>query len=224
MAAENIELIHVEDIVIYNDDIEQLIDSICKELNITDLSREKHSRWKYILTCIGETYFKDRSILKQKSNIYNSDNGYKNISPNHCNAYNYDLINSLCDYYIKLSHKYNKVVSKMGFSLFCNIPYETISQWNDEKEYRLNPASKKIFKKLSSNSEDTLLDRGIDSNNVMGIFQAGRRLHNWDMPGVNNSKPEALPLTVEQIKQLGVKAETPAIVQNDDAPDIVSEQ
>lgn len=42
-------------------------------------------------------------------------------------------------------------------------------------------------------------DKAVDSGNVMGVFQVGRREYQWDMPGVREDTKKIVAQTPEEI-------------------------
>lgn len=47
-------------------------------------------------------------------------------------------------------------------------------------------------------------DKAIDSGNVMGVFQVGRREYQWDMPGVREETGSHRALTAAELPKLGI--------------------
>lgn len=187
---------------VYKNDIEIAIDEACEDLDITDLLKEGQARWKAVCYYVGQKVFPDRNIFKNK-NKTDFVKVPNNIIPTNCNRYDYNKIDELYNYYVQMSRKYNKLISVVAFSLFCNIPYETIRQWGtDGRERGLGTTGSYIFKKLHDDREDSLKDKAIDSGNVMGVFQVGRREFQWDMPGVKTEQSRQIK-TAEQLPQLG---------------------
>ena len=189
-----------ENLIIHRSELDEAIYSACQELGIEDLKSEGQRPWKAVLMLVGERLFKDTKILKQSNNIYNNT-GLLNNNPSNCNAYDYDKLLKLCDDYILLSSKYNKLVSTMAFSFMCCIPTTTIDLWKDADP---SDSRFKIWKKLQANREDCLKDKGYDSNNVVGTISIGNTEFGWSMPGVRDSQKStqtaaALP-TFEQPK------------------------
>ena len=168
--------------------------------NITDI---KQSQWKALLFKAGKTLFSNNRYL------YNDtldNNGHYN------NIYNFELLLSLTDYFVYLSNQYNKLVSLQGYCMLFNIDDCILYNWlyynnnnanniNDINIYNINDNSIsledkersnyiriEIFKRLNQNREQSLLDRAGDSKNILGLFQVGRRLYNWDSP-LQKSEP-----------------------------------
>ena len=170
-------VIKSEQIEIYNDDFEEAIAAACEEFGIEDLKREGQRPWKAVLQYVGKRVFPDTTVLKSNKRVLYQGNSI----PTNNNSYDYELIDALCDYYIMLSNKYNKLISIIAFSYMLNIPTNTIDVWKDTE---LSTTTFKIWKKLSLNREDCLKDKNYDSNNVVGAISIGNQEYNWNMPGV----------------------------------------
>lgn len=189
-------ILSVDDVKIYDNDIDRAIDDACEKLEIEDLKREGQRPWKAAMRLVGQSLFNDKSFLKSKVlNIYNNNN-----IPTNSNSYNYELLDILCDYYILLSDKYNKLVSTVAFSYFVNIPTNTIDLWKDTEP---STTTFKIWKKLQSNREDCLKDKNYDSNNVVGAISIGNSEYGWNMPGVSREQTNKRVLSVAELPKLG---------------------
>lgn len=181
-----------ENYEIYDNDIDLAIDTACKALNIQNLVNENQTRWKAVLTYAGQMLFPDRDILKDHTKpLYYTGRYYLD-----CNRYDIEMLLALCDYYIFLSYKFNKVISIIGFSLLANIDYRLVYGWNTYYNNNIDNINNnsivsvrgyEIYRRLTYQREDNLKDKAIDNGNVMGIFQVGRREYQWDMPGVREA-------------------------------------
>ena len=196
-----------DEITIYNDDFEVAIAEACEDLGIEDLKKEGQRPWKAVMQLVGKKLFPDRKILKD-NNIYKLNN---NNIPTNNNKYNYILLNELCDYYLVLSNRYNKLVSIIAFGLFININPDVIEIWASDEPSSL---SFNIYKKLRLNREDCLKDKNFDSNNVVGSISIGNTEFNWNMPGVSRPFENPKALNVSQLPKL--TQNTQSIVQNDE--------
>lgn len=177
-------VIKSEQIEIYNDDFEEAIAAACEEFGIDDLKREGQRPWKAVLQYVGKRVFPTTTVLKSNKRVLYQGNSI----PTNNNSYDYELIDALCDYYIMLSNKYNKLISIIAFSYMLNIPTNTIDVWKDTEPSTL---TFKIWKKLSLNREDCLKDKNFDSNNVVGAISIGNQEYNWNMPGVTREHRRA---------------------------------
>lgn len=177
---------------IYENDFEIAIAEAMQKYGIEDLVKEGQTRWKAVMHYVGKRVFPDTKVLKDKNTVWLEGNRI----PTNNNRYDYNILNILCDYYIQLSRRYNKLISAVAFSEFINIPTNTVDKWREEES---STGSFQIWKKLQTDREDSLKDKAVDSGNVMGIFQVGRREYQWDMPGVREETKKTPALTQEEI-------------------------
>lgn len=185
-------IVNANGVEIFDNDFDLAISEACEKYSIDDLVKEGQTRWKAVMHFVGKRVFPDTKILKDKNTVWLEGNKI----PTNNNRYDYNILNILCDYYIQLSRQYNKLISTVAFSEFVNIPTTTIDLWKDDEP---STTSFKIWKKLQGNREDSLKDKAVDSGNVMGVFQVGRREYQWDMPGVREEKKQIQGRTPEQI-------------------------
>jgi len=196
--SEDLEVLHVDDLVIYDNDIEEAIAEACQKFKIDNLKMEGQRPWKAVLQFVGNRVFCDRSILKSKTlNHYE-----KNKIPSTCNSYDYDLIYKICDYYIYLSNMYNKFVSAEGFSYFTNIPKDTIDNW---KHTEPSSTSFRIWKKVQDIRLESIKDDALDNKHVTGTMFVGNVEYGLNLPGVSKEVAQRPALTIDQLPQLGVK-------------------
>ena len=137
---------------VYENDMELYLSQFCKDQKIEDIRQESQSVWNAALMYIKRHAFNDPDCLKSKE-MHNIDGflgGYSNY-----NAYNYKLINRICDYYIYMCMMYDKEVSAIGFSLLTGIDRYTIATWRDEGT-KSSPLSSDIGKKISDFREESL--------------------------------------------------------------------
>ena len=165
-------ILKTESVELYEDDVDQAISEACEKFKVEDLVKEGQTRWKAVLHFVGKRLFPDRKVLRDKKIVWIDGNSI----PTNNNRYDYYIINILCDYYIQLSRSYNKLISSVAFAEFINVSVDTVDNWKDTDPSSL---SWRIWKKLQGNREDSLKDKAIDSGNVMGVFQVGRREYQW---------------------------------------------
>lgn len=190
-------ILKTESVELYEDDVEQAISEACEKFKVEDLVKEGQTRWKAVLHFVGKRLFPDRKVLRDKKVVWIDGNSI----PTNNNRYDYYIINILCDYYIQLSRSYNKLISSVAFAEFINVSVDTVDNWKDTDPSSL---SWRIWKKLQGNREDSLKDKAIDSGNVMGVFQVGRREYQWDMPGVREETGSRRALTAAELPRLGI--------------------
>lgn len=196
MAGYDDAILKTDSVELYEDDVDQAISEACEKFKVEDLVKEGQTRWKAVLHFVGKRLFPDRKVLRDKKVVWIDGNSI----PTNNNRYDYYIINILCDYYIQLSRSYNKLISSVAFAEFINVSVDTVDNWKDTDSSSL---SWRIWKKLQGNREDSLKDKAIDSGNVMGVFQVGRREYQWDMPGVREETGNRRALTAAELPKLG---------------------
>lgn len=202
-------ILKTDSVELYEDDVDQAISEACEKFKVEDLVKEGQTRWKAVLHFVGKRLFPDRKVLRDKKVVWIDGNSI----PTNNNRYDYYIINILCDYYIQLSRSYNKLISSVAFAEFINVSVDTVDNWKDTDSSSL---SWRIWKKLQGNREDSLKDKAIDSGNVMGVFQVGRREYQWDMPGVREETGNRRALTAAELPKLGIgKTESADLSAND---------
>lgn len=185
-------VVSLGEVEIYENDFEIAIAEAKQKYGIEDLVKEGQTRWKAVMHYVGKRVFPDTKMLKDKQTVWLEGNKI----PTNNNRYDYEILDILCDYYIQLSRRYNKLISTVAFSEFINIPTNTVDVWRDTES---STPTFKIWKKLQGNREDSLKDKAVDSGNVMGVFQVGRREYQWDMPGVREETKRVAAQTPDEI-------------------------
>lgn len=158
--------------------------------DIEDFSNVPQNVWSGALLYVNKEVFKPHpGILKQKNNTsVNSKVAVSNF-----NAYDYDLVNQVCDYYISKCMMYNKEVSLRGFSFLTGINIDTLIDWGN-RSTKLSAASCEIYKKLHDLREESLSAKLSDGKqNPVGLIAILNKHYGWNMPGVSResaSKPQ----------------------------------
>lgn len=213
---EQIEQVQENDIEVFENDIKTYFVMFCEEQNIEDMRTASQSVYNACLKYIQRNVFRDKDILRDKSNIYNINNS---IMSNY-NRYNYDLLNDICDYYIYMSMLYDKEVSIMGFCNLTGIDKDTITTWS--KPDRLSSASMSIYKKLCENREESLSNKLVTGNkNPVGVIAVLNRQFGWASPYTSDANRQQQPLTAAQLPRLDTQPQD--IAQIEEKPlDIVN--
>ena len=184
---------------VFANDIELHLSMFCEEQNIEDLRKESQAVWNGALRYIRRKVFPNKDILKSKTNI----NIYNNIIPSNFNAYNYDLVNDICDIYIDLCFIYDKEISIMGFSNLTGIDSTMIQDWGVNE--RLSATSSLIYKKLIEMREESLSSKLATGNkNPVGILAILNRHYQWNMPGVTRETSKRQSLGAAELPKLGI--------------------
>lgn len=184
---------------VFENDISMYLTLFCEENGIEDMTKESQSRWNAALMFIRKHVFPDRDILK--SHI-NHDKG-NSIMESTYNSYDYDLVDSLCDYYIYLCMINDKEVSGIGFSLLSGIDRDTIRAWRNEGRV-LSSKSNAIAQKIYDFREESLSAKLATANkNPVGILAILNRHYQWNLPGVSREKTESRALSAAELPRLG---------------------
>lgn len=180
---------------IYEDDIQRAIDNACIDLGIEDLKKEGQRPWKAVMTYVGKHLFPDTNVLKDRR-LYSVDD---NSIPSNFNRYDRDVINILCDEYIYISNKYNKLVSTIAFSNMLNIPTTTLDLWAGDEP---SSTSFKVWKKLQTSRKDCITDRAYDSNSPVGTMFVGNNEFGMNQPGIGDAATQRKELTANDVRAL----------------------
>ena len=197
MQAELGELVvNCNGIEIYENDFEFAISEACKKENIDDLRAAKQGPWQAVMRDVGKTIFSNNNMLRDKDTVILEGN---NIPTNN-NRFDYNIINILLEYYIYLSDRYDKLVSTEAFSLFINVPRETIARWK-----QLEPSTPRnhIFKKINDTRLKCILNHAYDNGNVTGTMYVGNVEYQTNLPGVSREQANKHALTAAELPKLG---------------------
>jgi len=199
----------VQGIETFENDIAMYLRIFCEEQEIEDMRAASQSVYNACLRYIQRYVFRDKDILRDKSNIYNINN---NIMSNY-NRYNYDLLNDICDYYIYMSMLYDKEVSIMGFCNLTGIDKDTITTWS--KPDRLSTSSMSIYKKLCENREESLSNKLVTGNkNPIGVIAVLNRQFGWASPYTSDANRQQQPLTAAQLPRLDTQPQDIAQIES----------
>lgn len=140
------------------------------------------------------------ALMYTYMNVFKNNN-YIYINPNDTNEYNYNIINGICDIYMYLCEKYNKISNYYGLSALLYISTSTILAWGSCK---LNSTQRQIYEKLIESHERGLSDRLISAkNNPVGVLGALNHYYNWSMPNVRVQQQQQQALSVADLPKLG---------------------
>ena len=192
---------HTESTIeVFENDIDLYLHQFQDEQDIEDLKAVPQTIWNACLMYIQRHVFTNRDMLKQKNNIY-TDN---TITPTNCNSYDYNLLNDICDYYIYITALYDKECSIYGFSKLVNIPYQLIQEWgnNYSNSNRLSTKSCDIYKKLTSEREQSLVAKLVSMKHPTAMAIILNKEYNYNLPGVSRENAKQ-SLTAAELPKLG---------------------
>lgn len=186
-------------IEVFENDIDLYLHMFQEEQNIEDLRAVAQNVWNACLIYIQRHVFTDRNNLKQKNNIYTENT----IAPTNCNSYDYELLSSICDYYIYITALYDKECSIYGFSKLINIPYSLIQEWgnNYKDSNRLSSLSSDIYKKLTNEREQSLVAKLVSMKHPTAMAIILNKDYGYNLPGVSRENSNGKQqLSLEDIK------------------------
>ena len=185
-------------IEVFENDISLYLSMFCEENGIEDMKKESQSVWNGALRYIRRHVFNNKDVLKSKDNI----NIYNNNIPSTFNAYNYDIVNYICDIYIDLCFINDKEVSIIGFSNLTGIDTELIYNWGNENT-KLSTTSFNVYKKLSQFREESLSNKLVTGNkNPVGVIAVLNRQYGWASPYTSDSNRQKQALTAAELPKL----------------------
>lgn len=196
---DNIDNNNINNVDIYENDIDLYLHEFMEVNNIPDLRAASQSVWNACLIYICRYVFKGTDKLKSKR--LNAQEGFTGLS--NFNAYNYETISRLCDYYIYLCTLYDKEISIIGFSNLTGINQDTFHDWGNGS-VKSSTTSREIYKKLNRFREESLSNKLATGNkNPVGILAILNRHYQWNLPGVSREQGTQRALTADQLPKLG---------------------
>ena len=184
---------------VFENDIALYLSEFCEEQGIEDIKKESQSVWNAALMYIRRHVFPVSDVLKSRNNIQVDGN----IIPSNFNAYNYDMVNSVCDYYIYICMMYDKEVSLIGFSNLTGINTEILCDWGREGSRKLSSTSSEIYKKLNRYREESLSNKLVTGKqNPVGVLGVLNRHYQWNMPGVRSDTDKRQALSAQELPKL----------------------
>lgn len=184
---------------VFENKIELFIDYFCEEKKIKDLRKESQAVWNACLIYVQKNVFSDRKKLKSTT-LIDSNSGA--IKTNY-NAYDYELLNDICDIYIYMCMLYEKEVSVVGYSLLTGITQDMLYKWYDGV-IKSSKVSQEIPKKLIRFREESLSDKLVTgARNPVGVIAVLNRQFGWQSPYTSDSNRQVQPLSVNELPKLG---------------------
>lgn len=185
---------------IFENDFELAISEACDKFGYDDLTDISQRQWKAVMGYVGKKVFPDRKILRDKNTVWLEGN----MIPTNNNRFDYNIINKLCDYYMRISDRYNKLISAEAFSLFLNIPRDTVGSWKDDES---STTRFHIYKKLKDFRLECIKDNSYDNGNVTGTMYVGNVEYGTNLPGVSREQAGKRALTDAELPKLQAKTD-----------------
>lgn len=184
---------------VFENKIELFINYFCEEKKIKDLRKESQAVWNACLIYVQKNVFSDRKKLKSTTLIDSNSGAVKT----NYNAYDYELLNGICDIYIYLCMLYEKEVSVVGYSLLTGITQDMLYKWYDGA-IKSSKVSQEIPKKLIRFREESLSDKLVTGNkNPVGVIAVLNRQFGWQSPYTSDSNRQVQPLSANELPKLG---------------------
>lgn len=188
-----------DEIEIFRSDITLYLKMFCEEHDIDNMKKESQSVWNGALRYIRKHVFNDRYMLKSKDNI----NIHNNVIPSNFNAYDYEIVNNVCDLYIDLCFIYDKEISIIGFSNLTGIDTDTINEWGNEN-VKLSSVSTVIHKKLRVFREESLSNKLVTGKqNPVGTLGILNHCYGWNVSETKQEQNTRRVLTAAELPKLG---------------------
>ena len=186
-------------IEVFKNEIDLYLHEFCDEQEIKDLKKESQSVWNGALRYIRKHVFGRPDILKSKNNI----NIYNNSIPSNFNAYNYKIVDNVCDIYIDLCFVYDKEISIIGFSNLTGIDTDTLNEWGNER-VKLSSTSTVVYKKLRDFREESLSNKLVTGRqNPVGVLGVLNHHYGWNISEVRQEQNKQRVLTADELPKLG---------------------
>lgn len=170
---------------VFYSEIHRALCEFIEDRGIEDMSKESQNKWNAALIYIYNTVFKGTNKLKRSN--YDSNKLMYN-KPSNNNAYDINIINNICDYYIALCYEYDKEVSINGFSKMTGISVDCICAWGGKVNKQshnfqnVGQAGLDLHKKLTDERQESLSGMLISGKRPpVAILGALNRWYGWNM-------------------------------------------
>lgn len=185
---------------VFENDIDMYLKLFCEEQGIEDMRSASQAVWNAAMMYIKRHVF-NSNILKSHNNIINNNS----IMDSNYNAYNYDLVIFVCDYYIYICNTYNKGVTISGFSKLTGISEETIYDWGREDSRKLSTKTSEIYKKLITEYEQSAESKLWGNKNPVAVMAILNKRFGWNLPGVSKEQTGKRALSASELPKLSEK-------------------
>ena len=198
-----------EGIEVYYSEIHAALQEYIDDRQIEDMSKETQNKWNAALIYIYNTVFKGTNKLK-KDNYSTVNNGGSSNN----NAYDLDIVNQICDYYIALCYEYDKEVSINGFNKLTGISTDCNLKWGGKGGtygdgiQDAGSAGLALHKKLTDERQESLSGMLISGKRPpVAILGALNRWYGWNMGQPQTIEQADRPqLSQDEIHQIAEQA------------------
>lgn len=182
----DIENIDSKDIIaIYQNDIDYYIALFCEENNIQDICSISQNRFNALLYYLYLKVFKDID-LRTKDRV--------------SNKYDLDKIECLCDFFIYMCDKYDKIASVQAFCRLTGVNQSLLYDW--AVGGWASAQASRVCKKLNAERERTLSDRlASGKSNPVGVLGCLNHWHGWSGVGNMAEDREKQAATLDDVRK-----------------------
>jgi len=151
--------------------IDILLDSYCQENGIEDLKQEPQQVYVGGLMYVYFNLFaQDKTLLRLYTQGISNNNHVTDM-------YNDYIIWCICEYYIYICHKYNKIPKPIEFSYLTGIDLDTLKRWENMESQR--PRAYGTVKTLRKAYETGLENGAQSGKNPVGFIATLNHRFGW---------------------------------------------
>lgn len=150
--------------------IEYLTNDYTTNNNIDDIRTISQQEYNAILIYICMSYIKPKKVL------YKYTQGISNNNQITC-MYDDYIVSNICQYYIYMCSRYNKIINQFGFSLLTGIELDTLHRWESLESQR--PQAYGTSKTLKIFYENSLENGAQSGKNPVGFIATLNHRFGW---------------------------------------------
>lgn len=188
---------------VFENDIDTYLHLFMEEQGIEDMKSVSQNVFHACLMYIRKRVFPDTSKLKLNGKLEGFTTTLSPMANSNCNAYDIDLIDAVCDYYIYICNLYDKAISIIGFTKLTGINQDTIHDWGN-KINKLSTRGCEIYEKLTKEREASLVGKLESNKNPIAQTVILNKHFGYNMPGVSEHRKKEV-LTASELPTLGTE-------------------